>query len=368
MYLIPPKIHASFSTLCLSSKLYHVMSSMRQRRGPSPSRESLLTVSSTSTPWEIASATSVEVATDSAVPMYNPTQFKSSLVYDDSSSSSLPPPALSTSRRVSWNTIMDAKNNISSDNIREESIPNNNYHQLFVHQPASTRMSSSKKDGGYTSLMGGRNLSPLTPTMVPDSSYRAHLMGRGHDTQDKSGSMKIQIANFFGYFSIAGFVFLTFIGILIDTQPMFLQGVMPKNVRYVSGKSQTFYATDIKDRLEPATHAYRGAILYLLCAIFCLSYANNAHWFLFKKRWQQYRDIDDLDSAVSTFRSGVGSNNEYLPTNGTIHQQAYGEQHGYIAQMWHSTSIRCQRFGIYLESIWQARRRNRRRFAGAKDV
>eukprot|EP00751_Fragilariopsis_kerguelensis_P046983 CAMPEP_0171054152 /NCGR_PEP_ID=MMETSP0736-20130129/54931_1 /TAXON_ID=186038 /ORGANISM="Fragilariopsis kerguelensis, Strain L26-C5" /LENGTH=241 /DNA_ID=CAMNT_0011508271 /DNA_START=245 /DNA_END=967 /DNA_ORIENTATION=+ len=235
----------------------------------------------------------------------------------------------------------------NTDYIREDVI-SNNYHQQFIDQPGSTLLGSSK-GAGYMSLRDGRNLSSLTPTLVPDLAYRAYLSGRPNDKQYHHGSVKIQVATFFGYFSLVGF--------LTETR------------RYSSGKSQTFYATDIKDRLEPATHAYHGAILYLLTALICLGYANNVNWFLFRKRWQQYRDIDDIDSTVTTFHDGsIGGNDEFLPASGAIHQQAYSDHNGYIARTWHSMLVKCQRFGIYLASIWQARHRNRRRSAGAKDV
>mmetsp|Transcript_23683 Transcript_23683/g.25294 ORF Transcript_23683/g.25294 Transcript_23683/m.25294 type:complete len:344 (+) Transcript_23683:271-1302(+) len=343
------------------------MSYIRQRRGPSPSRDSLGGVPSTSTSWEIAtdSGDNINTTANSDIPMYNPKKFKAPLIYDGSSPSNSST-ATSVSRRVSWNTIMAAKK-ANTDYIREDVI-SNNYHQQIIDQPGSTLLGSSK-GAGYMSLRDGRNLSSLTPTLVPDLAYRAYLSGRPNDKQYHHGSVKIQVATFFGYFSLVGFLFLTFVGILIDTQPMFLQGVMPKHVRYSSGKSQTFYATDIKDRLEPATHAYHGAILYLLTALICLGYANNVNWFLFRKRWQQYRDIDDIDSTVTTFHDGsIGGNDEFLPASGAIHQQAYSDHNGYIARTWHSMLVKCQRFGIYLASIWQARHRNRRRSAGAKDV
>ena len=359
------------------------MSNIRQRRGPSPSRDNLGGGGS-STSWDASGGDNINASTKSkssatGIPMYNPNQFQSpsSGVYGAVS----PPLSISSSatstsaRRISWNTIMDAKK-VNKEFIREEDvISKNNYHQHYVAPPGSARSMSagSSKDIGYNMSQqhqSRRSLPPMTPTLVPDSAYRAYVLGRGgsNDKKNQSGAaVKILIAKCIGYFSLVGFLFLILVGILIDSQPMYLQGIMPKQVRYSSGKSQTYYATDINERLEPATHAYRGAFLYLFTAIVCLGYANNVNWFLFRKRWQQYRDIDDnTDSMVPTFHDGGGANDEFLP--GTIHQRAYGEHNGYISRTWHSTLVRCQRFGIYLESFWEARRRNRRRFAGAKDV
>jgi hypothetical protein len=247
----------------------------------------------------------------------------------------------------------------------------NTYHGVatFYSNPTTTG-----KGSAYDVGRRGRSLPSMTPALIPDKAYRAYLSGQPAVTEEKSAVDKILIAKIAGFFSLVGFMFLTFVGILIDTQPMFLQGVLTKNEEYSSngGKTKIFYAVNIKDRLEPAKHAYRGGILYLLTAIVCLGYAHNMHHFLFKKGWQKYRDIDDVDSTVPTFQKyggGVlGSSDDYLPTNGAVHRQAYGDHNGFLAKAWHSTSVTIQRLGIYLESVWQARRRNRRRFAGAKDV
>ena len=357
------------------------MSNIRQRRGPSPSRDSYGT---SSTSWEIATDDSganahahahahAHASAKNVVPMYNPTNIQPSLSKPDTSPSSLPSTTskMLMSHHVSWNTIMDAKK-ANSDFLRDNSLANT-YHD----QPGYYTGATAGKGGEYKLLQSGRSLPSMSPALVPDSAYRAYLSGRPAEKQKNTGLDKIQIATFFGYFSLVGFIFLTFIGILIDTQPMFLQGILPKNEGYSSGGKSVkiSYATEINDRLEPATHAYRGAFLYLLTAIVCLGYAYNIQWFWFKKGRQQYRDIDnDAESTVPTFHHssssscGLGANDDFLPNNGAIHRQAYGDHNGFIMRTWYSTSVKLQRLGIYLESIWQARSRNRRRFADAKDV
>lgn len=228
--------------------------------------------------------------------------------------------------------------------------------------------------GDSHSLRSGRSLRPMSPALIPDSAYRAYLSGQPVNAakRKKSGGSidLIQIAKIIGYFSLVGFLFLTFIGVLIDTQPMFMQGILTKNEEYQSGKkTKTFYAVGIKERLEPAKHAYRGGLLYLLTAVVCLGYAHNMHHILFKKGWQQYRDVGDVDSTVPTFHHHGGDDGLHLPTNGAaIHRQAYTDHNGLIARTWQSTCFKFQRLEIYLTSVWQARRGNRRRFAGAKDV
>lgn len=346
------------------------MSSIRQRRErrPSPSRDSY---GQSSTSWEIATEKSGDNVNSSArnsIPMYNPMTMQPTL-----SKSKTPPSSQSAtskkSQRTSWNTIMEAKN-LNAEFLRDNPITNT------YHDPSGFYTDSTTgKGGAYAAVLrSGRNLPPMSPSLIPDSAYRAYLAGEKPTTKKNSGIDKITIAKLVGYFSLVGFFFLTFVGILIDTQPMFLQGVLTKNEEYSDNgkKMKTFYAVNIKDRLEPAKHAYRGGLLYLLVAIGCFGYAHNMHHFLFKKGWQQYRDIDDVDSTLLNFhRNGdgiFGTKNDILPTNGAIPRQAYGDHNGIVGKAWYSASVKLQRLGIYLESIWQARRRNRRRFSGAKDV
>mmetsp|Transcript_675 Transcript_675/g.1628 ORF Transcript_675/g.1628 Transcript_675/m.1628 type:complete len:345 (-) Transcript_675:490-1524(-) len=344
------------------------MSNIRQRRAPSPSRDSY-GVSSAS--WEIATEGSGEKAHSSArksIPMYTPMAMQSPSSQSNALPPQFPPSPSNNSRQTSWNTIMQAKN------TNLEYLRDNPATRTYHDPPGYYGDSISGKEGAYGLLRSGRSLPSMSPKLIPDSAYRAYLAGQPAVKTKKPIIDKITLAKIAGFFSIVGFIFLTFVGILIDTQPMFMQGILTKNEEYSSNgkKMKTFYAISIKDRLEPAKHAYRGGLLYLLVAIGCFGYAHNMHHFLFKKGWQQYRDIDDVDSTVATFhRNGegiLGGKKDFLPTNGAIHRQAYEDHNGFLLRVWQSTSIRLQRLGFYLESIWQARRRNRRRFAGAKDV
>jgi hypothetical protein len=342
------------------------MSNIRQRRAPSPSRDNY---AQSSTSWGIATENSGDNAHSSArssIPMYNPMTMQSSSSKSSTPSSSVHSTTSKISHRTSWNTITEAKKSNAHDNSLAIT-----YHDSPGYYTDSV---TGKGRSAYDSLRSGRNLPSMSPKLIPDSAYRTYLSGQTIGNGNKSVLNKLTIAKIIGCFSIVGFIFLTFVGILIDTQPMFLQGILTKNEEYSSNgkKMKTFYAVNIVDRLEPAKHAYRGGLLYLFTSILCLGYAHNMHHFLFKKGWQQYRDIDDVDSTVPTFHHNgdiiLGAKDDYLPTNGAIHRQAYEDHNGFIVRAWHSTSVTFQRAGIYLESIWQARRRNRRRFAGAKDV
>jgi len=323
------------------------MSNIRQRRAPSPSRQD--SYGQSSALWEIATEGSGENDFSSprnrrstynpvaahpsprrSVPMYNPMAIQST----------------------------SSKSNANADFLRDNPLTSN-YH----NPPGYFTGSIHDKGDTYDVLRAGRSLPSMSPALIPDSAYRAYLSGKGPITRKRPGIDKIILVKIVGYFCIVGFIFLTFVGILIDTQPMFLQGVLPKNEVFSSNgrKTKTFYAINISERLDPAKNAYRGGLLYLLTAIICLGYAHNMHHFLFKKGWQQYRDIDDVHQNSDAI---LRSNEKYLP----IHRQAYEDHNGFMLRAWQSISVKFLRLGIFIDSIWQARRRNRRRFAGAKDV
>lgn len=195
-------------------------------------------------------------------------------------------------------------------------------------------------------------------------------------------------------------VCLVFIGIIIDRQPLYIPGVLPQHVQYTTGdrKQQVFYAlpTANSARLEPASNAYRSAALYLLTACLCYGYVHNFGWWI-KKLWLQhqgrpYRDIpdhasdgddddndnntDDGRSTVPTFHNGGGnSRDELLPIYGVDRKKynPFQQQNGspFVTQVWQTASSMGHRLSLYVSTAWadsQNRRRNKRRFAGAKDV
>jgi hypothetical protein len=217
--------------------------------------------------------------------------------------------------------------------------------------------------GNFVGLQGS-HLPSLAPAFIPDSRYQSYLLGRSK-RKETTGITKIRMAKFCGYFSLVGVMFMVFVGILIDRQPMYLPGILPKHVQYTTGdrKPQVFYAVDISDRLEQASHAYRAAFLYLITACICLGYANNPEFFhrLFYTKKYYYQDIPDNDSTIPMFHNGPGS-----PDGLAIKDKDYaGHRFTLVSATMH-------RAGNYLASIWPellSRRRNRRqRFAGSKDV
>jgi hypothetical protein len=272
------------------------------------------------------------------IPMYNP------LHYQSSDTATAP-----SSHPLSWNAVMEAQN----------------ANQAYLNKsgdPLASRPPGHTLSGTFIGLKSSY-LPSLAPAFIPDSRYQAHLLGRRTKQTPQSSFTKIGLAKFGAKFSMVAFIFLVFVGILIDTQPMYLPGILPKHVLYTTGdrKSQVFFAVDISDRLDQASTAYRAAFLYLITGCLCMGYAYNAHWW-FKHRWQNYHDIPDNDSTVPTFHNGLGADGPSLPRHKTYPTQAWNQN------FW----VLVHRVGNYLASIWpqlQERRRNRRqRFAGAKDV
>lgn len=271
--------------------------------------------------------------------MYNPLHYQSS--------DTAPAPS---SNPLSWDTVMDAKN-VNRNHLRK------------LGDPLSQRPPGQNLSGNFIGLRSS-HLPSLAPAFIPDSRYQSYMLGRPKQ-QPQSAFSKVGLAKMGAKFSMVAAIFLIFVGILIDTQPMYLPGIVPKHVLYTTGdrKPQVFYAVDISDRLEQASTAYRAAFLYVITGCLCMGYAYNAHWW-FKHRWQHYHKIPDNDSTVPTFHSG-GSHEGLLPSS--------VEHDTYPSQPWnHNAWVVFNRIGNYLAAIWpefQERRRIRRqRFSGAKDV
>jgi hypothetical protein len=268
-----------------------------------------------------------------SVPMYNPLHYQSS--------ETAPAPS---SNPLTWDSMILAKNANLALQYEKGG--------LFTQFPPGHTLS-----GNFIGLRRS-HLPSLVPAFIPDSRYRAYLLGRPK-LEPESMFSKIGMAKFCAKFSMVAVVFLLFVGVLIDTQPMFLPGIAPKHVLYTTGdrKPQVFYAVDISDRLDQASTAYRTAFLYFITYCLCVGYTYNVHWW-FKSRWQHYRDIPDNDSIVPTFHNCADGS---LPKHTKYPNNR-------LDRVW----VVCHRIGNYLASIWpkfQARRREQRqRFAGAKDV
>lgn len=218
------------------------------------------------------------------------------------------------------------------------------------------------------SLKGVHSQLPsLTPATIPDSSYQAYLLGRRPKKKSASFFDKICCAKFCAFYSWIALMFFVFIGILLDTQPIYIKGVLPKSEQYEDGstKKQVIYDFSQSERLTSASHAYRAAFIYFLICCLCLAYAYNFQWWL-KSRMGQYHDVPDADSSVFNVFRREGELPSFNPA-----MRAYQYENGISSRIWKATGLAMHRIGMYMASKrpnYKGKRRKRRKNRGAKDV
>ena len=139
-----------------------------------------------------------------------------------------------------------------------------------------------------------------TPLHVPDHAYRTYLTGKRRAQTAPMISKVCCLQSCVG-FSIVAMVFLCFIGILIDTQPILMTGTLPSRVVEGShGKLTTKYILPADGDVLPAARtAYRAAMAYFVCILACLL-ALNPHWIPSQiyRAQHQYQDIPDHASST----------------------------------------------------------------------
>ena len=233
-----------------------------------------------------------------------------------------------------------------------------------------------------SSLSGIRSYSSLrTPLIVPDSGYQAYLLGRSAKRR-RSLIDNICCAKFCAMFSFVAVLFLVFVGILVDLQPLLIKGVLPQHIQYTEGmrKPLIFYSLAKSERVPAATHAYQAALVYFLTGVGSATYAYNLVWWL-KSRWRRYHDIPDADpwrgdtdSTIPTFHTAANGNDGGSSSSMNSARRAYQYRRRLWAEVKKIIVWSIQRMGIFLDSVWpgqlQRRHRPRRRgaAAAAKDV
>ena len=270
---------------------------------------------------------------------------------------------------------------------------------LWDHHRQPPSLLSSKSPTSFSELRSSsQQLPSLAPgTFIPDSKYQQYLMGQPWNAPKTSKPVmtKLCCANFCIIFSWIAFLFLVFIGILLDVQPLYIPHVLPKHEQYsYSGgksKSKTFYTVLLSERLEIASNAYKAALMYGLTGLISYAYTQNFWGYFNDRRRRQsmgYQDIPDngtdvdstipygLDighhhgrsSTLGTATSGAG----LLPTHHPV-MRAYQYNKGLSSRVFESVSVMTNRVGLWLAQVWpryQDRRlaRRRRYQTGAKDI
>ena len=220
-----------------------------------------------------------------------------------------------------------------------------------------------------------------TPKLIPDKKYEAYLLGRSTRGQQRPPVDPICCSKFCAAFSFVAVAFLVFIGILLDTQPIMIKGVLPENVQYTDGtkKIQKFYTTTPSERLTPASHAYQAAFIYLLTGLISLGYAYNARWWFQTRVWSSYTDIPDADSTIPTFHQPAsetmhpGHDLLHPATSSTFVSptEAYNYNRNLPAKAAQFASLAWNRAVMFVGTHWPTGRTGharRRRGAGTKDV
>jgi hypothetical protein len=329
---------------------------MRQRITKIPSRKG-------SGAWEISSEDDGESSSlngsnvHQAVPMYSP------LGYQQSSALPAPPGSFP----LSW-------------------------HQNQYNNPDATLYARGDAPRSLTSFKSS-DLPSLTPAFIPDSSYQTYVLSgrtvfRNQAKRQGLPLSKICCAKFCAIFSFVAVTFLIFVGILFDTQPLYIPGSLPKHIQYVEGSSQrtqTYYSITPSIRLLPASNAYKAAAFYLVTGCLCWAYAYNAHFWIYSKWFRRrYEEIPDTDSTVPTFHvpaparsSSNGGGDFLLPTTvattgSPSRRRAYPKGGSWPDRVAESIRANYNRARIYVVSTLptsqEHRRTRRREAAGPKDV
>jgi hypothetical protein len=151
-----------------------------------------------------------------------------------------------------------------------------------------------------------------TPHHAPDNKYQAFLLGQTARRKGPGPMVnKVCCAQGCAGFSAVGAVFLFFIGFLLDTQPLFIKGSLPKMVVQTDDGSRPvvqYILPSGDERLPSARTAYQAGFMYLITIVICL-YTLYPNWLQTQlyRRLQQYQDIpdhmSDSDSTLPTFHT-----------------------------------------------------------------
>lgn len=172
--------------------------------------------------------------------------------------------------------------------FRQHSVPPSNAHKLSFQHFESTfhldpnpiaalhfRKALHVPDKDYRSFLPGGKLRDVTPTFHP-----------------------VCCANVCAGFSFVGFIFFIFIGVLLDTQPLFIAGTLPAALKENdNGKTTTIYFVTA-ERLPMASNAYQASYAYILTMLACLVYAHFERLNSAIKR-RSYQDVPDAEGSTA---------------------------------------------------------------------
>lgn len=209
----------------------------------------------------------------------------------------------------------------SSSNLSSLQATTNNNPNLLPNQLRRNHSTGSSRNAHRASFQHFEATFHLDPNPiaalhfrkalhVPDNKYRELIHGHGRDQTPTLNP--ICCANCCAGFSMVGFAFLFFIGILLDTQPLFISGALPSATRENdAGKTSTIYLMT-NERLDMASNAYQTSYVYLATAIVCLIYVYYERLDQMAKR-RSYQELPDHMEAGSTVGVIDGESSIYDP-------------------------------------------------------
>jgi hypothetical protein len=166
-----------------------------------------------------------------------------------------------------------------------------------------------------------------TPHFVTDAEYQRHLRGElpvlGQQQQPpwsvNNNKQVVAViisgaacANFCFVFSVIATILLTFFGLLLDTQALYIPGTLPAipvqstvDVHgHIRNKQVYEYLIPDTERLPIATTAYRTAFLYLICSIVALYYIHTQN--------SPYTSIPETLLPAFVSRAAANNHNDSL--------------------------------------------------------
>mmetsp|Transcript_13949 Transcript_13949/g.21748 ORF Transcript_13949/g.21748 Transcript_13949/m.21748 type:complete len:397 (+) Transcript_13949:384-1574(+) len=170
---------------------------------------------------------------------------------------------------------------------------------------------------------------------VPDSMYRQYYYNQQgkHNKNDTNCCQLESCCRGCAYFSTVALSFMMFVGFLVDQQPLYLQGVRPRQCGGGGGGTNNNDNSNTKacantainyvtsgTRLPMASTAYKTAIAYFLTLLICMVFLYDPFNIIQTRiRRRQYHDIPDANFTNATAPGSGG-----LPIHMAQDSNAYG--------------------------------------------
>lgn len=148
---------------------------------------------------------------------------------------------------------------------------------------------------------------PKPPLFLPDKHYQAFLAGRPR--RSSQGWLDGQkCARGCAGFSLIAILFLLFVAMLVERQPLYIKGVRPYSPTsdmtdiYSSSSSSKRHSVALAPVI--VMHCHQAAVAYLMTMVISILYGWNVCWRIKALvRRRHYSDIPDASSTIPTFHA-----------------------------------------------------------------